>query len=87
MTLPNLRDDGEAAAIVAEHEKGGAVGTRLLVPELQAHRDVLEAEPAVLLVVHGRRGVEEVDGPETRIFISAFILTLSRHSEHEERQQ
>ena len=72
--MPNLRDDGEAAAIVAEHEKGGAVGTRLLVPELQAHGDVLEAEPAVLLVVHGRRGVEEVDGPETRSFITAFIF-------------
>ena len=65
----NSRDDGEAPAVVAEREEGGAVGTLLLVPELQAQGNVLQPEPAVLLVVHGRRRVEEVDGPGYRKFM------------------
>jgi hypothetical protein len=61
--INSLRDNGEAAAVVAEHEEGGPVRLLAVVPELQADGDVLQAEAPVLLVVDRGRGIEEVNGP------------------------
>ena len=56
-------DDGQAAAVISEHQEGLAVRVLRLVPVVNTQRDVLQSEPSVLLVVDRGRGIKEVDGP------------------------